>query len=204
MFCYLISWPSRRKNLVKEVWGTSASFIEAVRILEGISEVLLFDVVSGVMTSHFTVNYANTLRLYNAGKFDDGVRWGMLFEVGADYAAMLVPVPFRAGVAEPSSVDDLFTSYWVHSKSDDDFWENLGRYKLRVEVGEGDNLEVFSVHFSDQTAGFPHNYGLQEIGRDHYSLWKGAVLVFRINAAGQPMNCAIDDFIHSGFILARL
>jgi len=104
--------------------------------------------------SSFPINYANVLRLYNAGKvsmlpffaelvylldfqFNDAVRWGMLFDVGADYAAMLVPVPFRAGVEEPSSVDDLFTSYWVQSQSDEDWWENLGKYKLDIEIGAG-------------------------------------------------------------------
>jgi len=127
----------------------------------------------------------------------------MLFDVGTDYSAMLVPVPFRAGVAEPSSVDDLFTSYWVHSQSEGDWWENLGKYKSCIEVGTGNDLEFFSVHFSDQMGGFPRNFSVQAIGEDYYSWWKGAVLVLRIDAGGLPMNCAINDFIFSSNILAR-
>ena len=127
----------------------------------------------------------------------------MLFDVGADYSAMVVPVPFRAGVAGLSSVDDLFTSYWVHSRPDDDWWENLGKYKSRIEVGTGDDVEFFSVHFSDQMEGFPRNFGVEAIGEEYYSRWKGAVLVLRIDAVGLPMNCAINDFIFSGDILAR-
>ena len=79
----------------------------------------------------------------------------MLFNVGANYSAMVVPVLFCAGVAGPNLVDDLFTSYWVHSRPDDDWWENFGKYKSHIEVGTGDDVEFFSVHFSDQMEGFP-------------------------------------------------
>lgn len=127
----------------------------------------------------------------------------MLFDVGPAYTAMLIPVPFRAGVEERSSVDDLYTPYWVHSRTDDDWWENLGRYKLSAEVGDGDGVEYFSAHFSDQMEGFPWNFGVQAIGDDYYARWRGAVLVIRIDVAGLPMSCAIDDLMFSGAILAK-
>lgn len=109
---------------------------------------------------------------------------------------MLVPVPFRAGVAVPLSVDDLFTAFWVHTRLDDHRWENLETYKRPITLREGKDSVYFSVHFSDQGDDFPNNCGIQVILQEYYSAWKGAVLVLRTDEVGRPCDCRIDDLLY--------
>ena len=127
--------------------------------------------------------------------------WGNLYDVGKAYSAMLVPVPFRPGVDTPSSVDDLFTPYWVHSSFNDDGWENLGRYKKHIELDNGRGR--FSVHFSDQLQNFPYNCSIHTIAKDYYGHWKGAVLVLRTHADGQPLDSDVEEFFFSGEVLTK-
>lgn len=99
----------------------------------------------------------------NVFKFQSNVHWGMLFDVGEDYSFLLVPIPFRPGVANPLSVDDLFTAFWVHARSDDYCWENLDMYKRQIIVGGSGEFQYFSIHFSDQGDDFPTNHSIQLI-----------------------------------------
>ena len=74
----------------------------------------------------------------------------MLFDTRSEYDFMLVPVPSRPGITMPFTVDDLFTSKWVHTSLDYEHWENLGKYKRSVAVGSAEGSHFYSVHFSDQ------------------------------------------------------
>lgn len=134
-------------------------------------------------------------------KLGNKVRWGMLFDVGEAYNVMLVPVPFRPGITAPLSVDDLFTSYWVHSASNNNQWENLGDFKRQIKLENG--LRTFSVHFSDQMQNFPVNLSIRAISEDDYNIWKGAVLVFPLYADGRPMDGDVEDFLFSCAILTK-
>ena len=127
----------------------------------------------------------------------------MLFDVGDDISFMLVPVPFRPGVDNPLSVDDLFTAFWVHTKLDDYRWENLDTYKRQITIGPPRDHRYFSVHFSDQGDDFPVNYGMQSISREYYSDWKGAVIVYRMDESGLPMDCSIKDLLYMDEVFER-
>ena len=120
----------------------------------------------------------------------------MLFDVGDDTSFMLVPVPYRPGVDDPLSVDDLFTAFWVHTKWDHHRWENLNIYKRQIIVAHGERRHYFSVHFSDQDDDFPINHGMKSISKEYYSIWKGAILVYRTDKQGVPMACSLEDLFY--------
>lgn len=127
----------------------------------------------------------------------------MLFDTGPEYDFMLVPVPSRPGITMPFTVDDLFTSKWVHTSLDYEHWENLGKYKRSVAVGSAEGSRFYSVHFSDQHGSFPGNYGIAAIAGLCYSHWKGAVLVIRTRSNGEPVSCHVEDVLYVRELLAR-
>lgn len=102
-----------------------------------------------------------------------------------------------------SSVDNLFTPRCIHASPDYDLWENLGKYKPKVAVGIGKDMRLYSVHISNQEGSFPGNYGISAIVTHWYSHWKGAVLVLRTMADGEPMNCHSEDVLYVRELLAR-
>jgi len=59
---------------------------------------------------------------------------GMLLDSGDDYCFNFVPVLFYPGINEAIMVDDLYTTYWVHSQPDYNGWENLTTYKHQIWV----------------------------------------------------------------------
>ena len=111
----------------------------------------------------------------------------MLFDTGPEYDFMLVPVPSWPGITMPFTVDDLFTSKWVHTSLDYEHWENLGKYKRSVAVGSAEGSRFYSVHFA----------GLC------YSHWKGAVLVIRTRSNGEPVSCHVEDVLYVRELLTR-
>ncbi|EDQ99475.1 uncharacterized protein LACBIDRAFT_334967 [Laccaria bicolor S238N-H82] len=75
---------------------------------------------------------------------------GMLFDSGNEYNFKSVPMPFRPGIKEPVTVDDLYTPYWVHSQDDFNGWENLAKHKQQVTITTEHNTRFYAIHFADQ------------------------------------------------------
>jgi len=59
---------------------------------------------------------------------------GMLLDRRDDYCFNFIPIPFCPGINKAIMVDDLYTTYWVHSQPDYDGWENLTTYKRQIWV----------------------------------------------------------------------
>lgn len=139
--------------------------------------------------------------LFTEAKLKPKFCQGMLFDSGNDYRFSFEPVPFRPGVNEAITVDDLYTPYWVHSQTDHDGWENLTTYKRQICATIEKETRFYSVHFADQSKDYPRNYGIEAVASPYYDKWLGALLVLRTKQNGKPIVCDYEDILYTKELL---